>query len=99
MQSIGQLVAKIMVKEMLTAAHEPHAEHSVRAKNIINEMARAAYDEWIAGVECCEPPFDKLPPAHVLRLEQSMVRALTKAAELHPLIRAACVDMAAARSE
>ncbi len=60
--------------------------------NILREMARAAYDEWIAGVECCEPKFDDLPPDHVERLERGMLKALIRAADFHPLIRAACVD-------
>ena len=63
--------------------------------NLIREMARAAYNEWISGVEALEPRFEDLPPDHIDRLERSQVKALARAADIHPLIRAACQDLIA----
>ena len=62
--------------------------------NLLHEMAKAAYDEYNDGlIGCCEPKFEELPPDFIDRLTRAQLKALARAADFHPLIRAACVDL------
>jgi len=45
-------------------------------------MARTAYQEWIAGVECAEPKWEALDPSHRDRLISSMQAALLAVAKI-----------------
>ena len=64
--------------------------------NLIREMAKAEYEEYFDGlIGCCEPRFEDLPPDHIERMERALLKALARAAELHPLIKAACMDLLA----
>lgn len=47
---------------------------------LLELMAKAAYEEWISGVECVEPKWDDLEPSHQTRLVLSLRAALMTAA-------------------
>ena len=49
--------------------------------SVLRELARAAYEEWVSGVECCEPSFEELPEDHIERLERSLQAAFKRLAE------------------
>jgi hypothetical protein len=64
--------------------------------NLLYEMAKASYEEYFDGlIGCCEPRFEDLPPDHIDRMGRSQLKASVRAADFHPLIRAACMDLIA----